>query len=112
MPDVLEGARNLVAGRGYIIVEAMRRGEPAGPYFLRLDKAIDHVVTRAIGTDPSQAGWQIVRVQRHRPPQVVWPAPAGDDGDGEESLVRRRPRRPAGSGAIALPLPDEPHPAG
>ncbi len=44
MPDVFEGARNLVAGRGYIIVEAMRRGEPAGPYFLRLDKAIDHVV--------------------------------------------------------------------
>jgi len=38
---------------------------------------------------------------------LVWPNPSGsdDDGDGEDSLVPRRPRRPPGSGAIALPFP-------
>jgi hypothetical protein len=51
-------------------------------------------------------------VERHRPPRVVWPAASGDDGDGDESLVPRRPRPPAGSGAIALPLPEDPHTAG
>jgi hypothetical protein len=29
-------------------------------------------------------------------------------GDGEPALVRNRPRRPLLSGAVALPIPDEP----
>jgi hypothetical protein len=29
-------------------------------------------------------------------------------GDGEAALVRNEPRRPLLSGAVALPLPDEP----
>ena len=109
---MLEGARNLAAGRGFFVVDAALQSEPDGRYYLRLQKAVDHVVTRTIGTDPSHPGWRVMMVERHRPPRVVWPASSGDDGDGEEGLVPRRPRRPAGSGAIALPLPDEPHAAG
>lgn len=102
---MLEGARNLAAGRRYVVVEAVPDREPVGPHFLRLQSAIDHVVTRTIATDPSRPGWHVVRIERGRLPEVVWPNPSGDDGDGEESLVPRRPRRPAGSGAIALPFP-------
>ena len=29
-------------------------------------------------------------------------------GDGEPALVRNRPRRPLLSGAVALPIPDDP----
>ena len=112
MPDVLEGARNLVAGRGYVVVDEASQVEPDGKHYLRLQKAIDHVVMRTIATDPSHPGWRVMMVERHRPPRVVWPASSGDDGDGEEGLVPRRPTRPAGTGAIALPLPEDPHPAG
>ncbi len=109
---MLEGARNLVAGRGYFVVDEASQLEPDGKHYLRLQKAIDRVVTQAIMTDPSQPGWRVMMVERHRPPRVVWPAASGDDGDGDESLVPRRPRPPAGSGAIALPLPEDPHTAG
>jgi hypothetical protein len=102
---MLEGARNLAAGRRYVVVTTAPQGECAGRHFLRLENAIEHVVTRTIGTDPTQPGWQVMRVERGRLPEVVWPAPFGDDGDGEDSIVPRRPRRPAGSGAIALPFP-------
>jgi hypothetical protein len=30
-------------------------------------------------------------------------------GDGEPALVRNRPRRPLLSGAVALPIPEEPN---
>jgi hypothetical protein len=106
---MLEGARNLVAGRRYVVVEAAPQSEPAGRHFLRLEHAIEHIVTRAIATDPTQPGWQVIKVERGRVPEVVWPTPFGDDGDGDDSMVPRRPRRPAGSGAIALPLPETPH---
>ena len=109
---MLEGARNLAAGRRYVVVEATPDAEPAGPQFLRLQKAIDRVVTQTIATDPTHPGWRVLRIERSRLPEVAWPPPSGDDGDGEESLVPRRPRRPAGSGAIALPPPETPRPAG
>jgi len=102
---MLEGARNLAAGRRYVVVEAAPGCEPPGSHFLRLQSAIDHVVSRTIATDPTLPGWQVMKVERGRLPEIVWPNPSGDDGDGEDSLVPRRPRRPAGSGAIALPLP-------
>jgi len=102
---VHEVARNLAAGRRYVVVKAVPGGEPAGRHFLRLQSAIDQVVTRTISTRPTQPGWQVMKVERGRLPEVVWPNPSGDDGDGEDSLVPRRPRRPPGSGAIALPLP-------
>jgi hypothetical protein len=102
---MLEGARNLAAGRRYVVVEAARGSELTGPHFLRLQSAIDHVVTRTVATDPTQPGWRVLRIERGRLPELAWPKPSGDDGDGEESFVPRRPRRPAGSGAIALPFP-------
>jgi hypothetical protein len=108
---MLEGARNLVAGRRYVVVEATPQGDPAGRHFLRLERAIEQVVTRTIATDPTRPGWQVMKVERGRAPEVVWPTPFGDDGDGENSMVPRRPLRPAGSGAIALPLPEAPHTA-
>jgi hypothetical protein len=84
-------------------------GKAVGPYFFRLSKAIDFVVDRAIMLDPSKTeDWCVVRVERHQLPRVVWPTPIGDDDDGEQSLVPRRPRRPTGSGAVALPLPGDP----
>ena len=101
---MLEGARNLAAGRRYVVVEAPGC-EPAGPHFLRLQSAIDHVVSRTIGTDPTLPGRQVMKVERGRLPEIVWPNASGDDGDGEDSLVPRGPGRPAGSGATALPLP-------
>jgi hypothetical protein len=102
---MLEGARNLAAGRRYVVVEAARGSELAGPHFFRLQSAIDHVVTRTIATDPTQPGWRVLRIERGRLPELAWPKPSGDDGDGEEGLVARHPRRPGGSGAIALPFP-------
>jgi hypothetical protein len=116
---VLEGARNLLTGCGYIVLDApplrspaadekTPAGKPVGPYFFRFSKAVDFVVQQAIMTDPAKSeGWCVVRVERDRPPRVVWPDVAGDNGDGEESIVPRRPRRPSGSGAVALPLPEE-----
>ena len=102
---MLESARNLAAGRRYVVVAAAPGCQRAGPPFLRLQRAIDRVVSRSIATDPSQPGWQVMKLERGCLPEVVWPNPSGDDGDGEDSLVPRRPRRPPGSGAIALPLP-------
>jgi hypothetical protein len=107
---MLEGARNLVAGRGYLVVEGIPGGEPERA-FLRLDKAIDDAVDRTRASDATHPGWRVLRIERNRFPEVVWPGPSGDDGDGEEGVVPRRPRRPAGSGAIALPLPETPRPA-
>jgi len=101
---MLEVARNLVAGRTYGVINASASGEH-GHVFLRLDKAIDEAVDRTRASDPTHPGWQVVRTERGRLPEVVWPNPSGDDGDGEESLVPRRPRRPPGSGTIALPFP-------
>jgi hypothetical protein len=117
---VLEGARNLVAGRGYIVLDAPPLdprvveeanpapvGKPIGPYFFRLSKAIDYVVDQAISHPTKTDGWCVVRIERKQSPRVVWPNATGDD-DGEGSRVPRRPHRPTGSGAAALPIPDEP----
>jgi hypothetical protein len=101
---VLEGARNLAAGRYYLVVEAIP-GSEAGTVRRRLSKAIDEAVDRTRACDTTHPGWRILRAERGRLPEVVWPDPSGDDGDGEEALVRRRPRRPGGSGAVALPFP-------
>ena len=101
---MLEGARNLAVGRRYGVVSAVPGGR-GGRLYLHLSTAIDEAVdrTRACGT--AHPGWHVIRTERGRLPEVVWPTAPGDDGDGEESLVPRRPRRPAGSGAIALPFP-------
>jgi hypothetical protein len=101
---MLEGARNLAAGRYYGVVSAGPGGRP-GRAHLRLSRAIDEAVDRTRASDATHPGWHVVRMERGRLPQVVWPNPSGDDGDGEESLVPRRPPRPSGSGAIALPFP-------
>lgn len=101
---MLEGARNLAAGRRYGVVSAVPGGHGGGAY-LHLARAIDEAVDRTRACDTAHPGWQVVRIERGRLPEVVWPNASGDDGDGEESLVPGRPRRPAGSGAIALPLP-------
>jgi hypothetical protein len=107
---MLEGARNLVAGRGYMVVEASPCGDQ-GRSYLRLSRAIDEAVDRTRACDATHPGWRVLLLERGRLPEVAWPPAFGDDGDGEEGLVPRRPRRPAGSGAIALPLPDPPRPA-
>jgi hypothetical protein len=107
---MLEGARNLVAGRRYGVVNAGSGGD-SGKAYLRLSRAIDDAVDRTRVSDATHPGWRVLRIERGRFPEIAWPAPKGDDGDGEEGLVPRRPRRPAGSGAIALPLPDPPRPA-
>jgi hypothetical protein len=99
---MLEGARNLAAGRGYVVVEA---GSDEGRRYRRLGKAIDEAVDRTRASDSTHPGWRVLRIERGRLPELAWPKPSGDDGDGEESLVPRRPRRPPGSGAIALPFP-------
>jgi hypothetical protein len=100
---MLEGARNLAAGRRYGVVSAVPgRG---GRSYLHLARAIDDAVDRTRASAATHPGWHVVRMERGRLPEVVWPNPSGDDGDGEESLVPRRPRRPAGGGAIALPFP-------
>jgi|1186.fasta_scaffold313051_2 hypothetical protein len=108
---MLEGARNLAAGRRFGVVSAVPGGRH-GRAYLHLSKAIDEAVDRTRACDTTHPGWHVVRIERGRLPEVVWPHPSGDDGDGEEALVPRRPRRPAGSGAIALPLPRTPGQAG
>jgi len=101
---VLEVARNLVAGREYVVVPGDLGG--SGPkVFFRLSRAIDEAVDRTRASDATHPGWRVLRIERNRVPEVVWPPPLGDEGDGEDSLVPRRPRRPPGAGAIALPLP-------
>lgn len=94
----------MVAGRTYGVLNVSASGDH-GRAFRRLDRAIDEAVDRTRASDPAHPGWHVVRMERGRLPEVVWPPSAGDDGDGEDSLVPRRPRRPPGSGAIALPLP-------
>jgi hypothetical protein len=101
---MLEGARNLAAGRRYGVVSAVP-GRCGGRAYLHLSKAIDEAVDRTRACDATHPGWHVIRIERGRLPEVVWPDASGDDGDGEESLVPRRPRRPPGSGAIALPFP-------
>ena len=101
---MLEVARNVLALRMYGVIDTTPGGEHGRAYF-RLEKAIDDAVDRTRMSDPDHPGWRVVRMQRGRLPEVVWPNPSGDDGDGEDSLVPRRPRRPPGRGAIALPLP-------
>jgi hypothetical protein len=102
---MLEGARNLAAGRYYLVVESIP-GSNDGSVRWRLSKAIDDAVDRTRMSDATHPGWRVLRIERNRVPEVVWPPSAGDDdGDGEDSLVPRRPRRPPGSGAIALPFP-------
>jgi hypothetical protein len=101
---MLEGARNLAAGRYYRVVEATPGGQE-GSVRRRLQKAIDDAVDRTRASDATHPGWRVLRIERGRRPEVAWPPPLGDDGDGEESLVPSRPRRPPGSGAVALPLP-------
>jgi hypothetical protein len=101
---MLEGARNLAAGRGYVVVEAGAGGDD-GRTYRRLGTAIDEAVDRTRASDATHPGWRVLRIERGRLPELAWPKASGDDGDGEESLVPRRPRRPAGSGAIALPFP-------
>jgi len=101
---VLEGARNLAAGRYYLVVEAIPASQN-GTVRRRLEKAIDEAVDRTRASAATHPGWRVLRIERHRSPETVWPAAPGDDGDGDESLVPRRPRRPPGSGAIALPFP-------
>jgi Uma2 family endonuclease len=108
---MLEGARNLVAGRGYVVIEASPGGEH-GRTYVRLSKAIDEAVDRTRSCDATHPGWRVLRMERDRLTGVAWPRPPGDDADGEDSLVPRRPRRPMGSGAIALPLPETPRSAG
>ena len=101
---MLEVARNLVAGREYVVVSPdVGSDGPKG--FFRLSSAIDEAVDRTRTSDVTHPGWHVVRMERGRLPEVVWPYPPDDDGDGEDSLVPRRPRRPPGSGAIALPFP-------
>ena len=73
-----EVARNLAVGCRYVVVKAVPGGEPAGRHFLRLQSAIDHVVTRTISTRPTEPGWQVMKVERGRLPEVVWPDPSGD----------------------------------
>ena len=107
---MLEGTRNLVAGRRYGVVNASPGGEP-GKADLRFSRAIDEAVDRTRAGDATHPGWRVLRIERGRLPEIAWPAPSDDDGDGEEGLVPRRPRRPASGGAIALPLPDPPRPA-
>ncbi len=101
---MFEGARNLAAGRYFLVVEAIP-GSRDGSVRRRLSKAIDDAVDRTRASDATHPGWRVLRIERGRLPEVAWPRPSGDDGDGEESRVPRRPRRPAGSGAIALPFP-------
>jgi hypothetical protein len=103
---VFEGARNLVTGREYVVVERVP-GSEQGRAFRRLSKAIDDAVDRTRTSDATHPGWRVLRIERQGWPKLVWPSPSGsgDDGDGEDSLVPRRPRRPPGSGAIALPVP-------
>jgi hypothetical protein len=101
---MIEGARNLAAGRRYGVVSAVLGGRGGRPY-LHLSRAVDEAVDRTRISDTTHPGWHVIRIERGRLPEVVWPNASGDDGDGEESLVPRRPRRPAGSGAIALPFP-------
>ena len=101
---MFEVARNVLALRMYGVTTASASGAHGRAYW-RLEKAIDEAVDRTRASDPTHPGWHVVRMERRRLPEVVWPNPSGDDGDGEDSLVPRRPRRPPGSGAIALPLP-------
>lgn len=101
---MLEGARNLAAGRRYGVVSAVP-GRRGGRAYLHLSKAIDEAVDRTRACDATHPGWHVIRIERGHLPRVVWPDASGDDGNGEESFVPRRPRRPAGSGAIALPFP-------
>jgi hypothetical protein len=102
---MLEGVRNLAACRWYVVVEARPGGEHAERAYFRLAKAIDEAVDRTRACDATHPGWRVLRMARGRLPEAAWPRPSSDDGDGEESRVPRRPRRPAGSGAIALPFP-------
>lgn len=102
---MLEVARNVVAGREYAVVPA-DVGDAGPKVFFRLSRAIDEAVDRTRMSDATtHPGWRVLKIERGRVPEVVWPNPSGEDGDGEESMIPRRPRRPAGSGAIALPLP-------
>ena len=102
---MLEGARNLAAGRHYLVVESIPGGDD-GSARRRLSTAIDEAVDRTRMSDATHPGWRVLRIERNRVPEVVWPPSRGDDdGDGEDSLVPRCPRRPPGSGAIALPFP-------
>jgi hypothetical protein len=102
---MLEGARNLAAGRYYLVVEARPGGEHGEKAYFRLSKAIDNAIDRTRASDATHPGWRVLRLESGRLPELAWPTPPGDDGDDEESLAPRRPRRPAGSGAIALPFP-------
>jgi hypothetical protein len=101
---MLEGARNLAAGRGYVVVEAGAGGDD-GRTYRRLGTAIDEAVDRTRASGATHPGWRVLLIERGRLPELAWPKASGDDGDGEDSPVPRRPRRPAGSGAIALPFP-------
>jgi hypothetical protein len=101
---MLEVARNVLAHRMYGVITASATGDH-GRAYRRLDRAIDEAVDRTRASDPTHPGWHVVRMERDRLTEVVWPYPSDDDGDGEDSLVPRRPRRPPGSGAIALPFP-------
>jgi hypothetical protein len=101
---MLEGARNLAAGRGYVVVEP-GAGDQDGRMYRRLGTAIDAAVDRTRASDATHPGWRVLRIERGRLPELAWPADPGDEDDGEEGLVPSRPRRPAGSGAVALPFP-------
>ena len=101
---MLEVARNLLALRTYSVINTSASGDHGRAYW-RLERAIDEAVDRTRASDSTHPGWRVLRIERGRLPELAWPEPPGDDGDGEESLVPRRPRRPPGSGAIALPFP-------
>jgi len=103
--QMFERTRNTVARRGY---EVVREGRPEAPArFRRLDDA-DRAACRWAWSSTRDGVWLVVRTRRGERTDVVRRIDGGppppDDGAGDR--FPRRPRRPLGSGSVALPRPD------
>jgi|tagenome__1003787_1003787.scaffolds.fasta_scaffold20949950_2 hypothetical protein len=104
---MLERTRNAVTGRAYEIV---REGHPeAVGRFRRLHEADREARVRARVARRGEM-WLVVQTRRGVRIDVVRRIAGGhppEGGDEAGDRFPRRPLRPRGAGAVALPLPDD-----
>jgi hypothetical protein len=92
----------------YVLVDA--DGEL--PFALSSRRAAIRTARSVAASSPRNRLIRVIRHGRGRKPREVWISWGREDGPDEAAAgVRNRPRRPLGSGAVALPLPPPDSPA-